>query len=102
VNTIQCPVCEGHNTRRIQNELAKIPEPVFYQGPEWLGYCHDCGTLYEYYGDKILNNPSIRDSYDENQSAGGLIVDEPVVNTKDGFWKGLHFFGFGKRKEVEK
>lgn len=57
-STIKCPNCGNCNTRRIQNELAKIPEPVFYQGPEWLGYCYDCGTLYGYYGNKVINVPT--------------------------------------------
>lgn len=37
--------------------------------------------------------------YDKNQSADGIIIDEPIVVARDGFWKGLHFFGFGKLRK---
>ena len=57
MTTIVCPSCESIETRRIQNELTKIPNPVFSQGPEWLGYCSDCGCLYDYYKGRIINVP---------------------------------------------
>jgi hypothetical protein len=54
---IICPNCKSSNTRRIQNALTYITNPIFGQGEEWLGYCHECGTLYEYYTNKIVSKP---------------------------------------------
>jgi len=59
MSQIVCPSCQSKNTRRIQNELARLEKPVFSQGPEWLGYCYDCGCLYDYYEDKIINVPQV-------------------------------------------
>ena len=56
-NMINCPNCKGSDTRRIQNALTFINNPIFTQCAEWLGYCHECGTLYEYYTDKIMYVP---------------------------------------------
>jgi DNA-directed RNA polymerase subunit RPC12/RpoP len=62
MSQVVCPSCDSTNTRRIQNELAKIKNPVFSQGKEWLGYCSDCGCLYNYYEDTIVNIPRDRES----------------------------------------
>lgn len=56
-NTLTCPNCKSNNTRRIQNALSFIKNPIFTQCEEWLGYCHECGTLYEYYTDKTMYVP---------------------------------------------
>lgn len=56
-NYSTCPNCKSSNTRWIQNALTFIKNPVFSQGEEWLGYCHECGTLYEYYTAETMYTP---------------------------------------------